>query len=289
MLLVACVAGISCFGLRPGPAWAQAKPGQLVIIGGGTIPPVILQRIIALAGGANAPIVIFPQASEIPDEAAKNTVSLFQAAGARQVEVFGCKAPQVDTPACLAQIDKAGGLFFTGGDQNRLAAAFKNTQAFARIVARHNQGHVLAGTSAGAAIMSKIMLTGEMRNPAPAAVPATDDPAVDPFKTIQKGNVLTAAGFGFVTRYIVDQHFIKRQRENRLLSVVLDHPELIGVGIDESTAIVVRPNQAFEVIGVGSVLVIDARKATGRASDVRQNYTARNLILHLLTPGQTFD
>ncbi|MEZ0373526.1 MAG: cyanophycinase [Candidatus Sericytochromatia bacterium] len=252
-----------------------------MIIGGGTIPAAIIQRIISLAGGPEARIVIFPHASEIPVEAAESTVSQFVTQGARHAEVYACKAGAMDAEPCRRQLVQAGGIFFTGGDQNQLTKALAGTQAFRRIQELYAGGSVIAGTSAGAAVMSRVMLTGEEHRQA-------GEPESTPFASIRKGRVITAEGFGFVDRYVIDQHFVIRQRENRLLSVVLDHPELIGVGIDESTGILVAPDQSFEVVGDASVLVVDARLAREVKADARQNYAARDITVHLLTAGEHF-
>ncbi|MGV3523233.1 MAG: cyanophycinase [Candidatus Sericytochromatia bacterium] len=259
--------------------------GPLVIIGGGPVPEGILQRVISLAGGPDAPLVIVPQASEFPQEAAQRTLEQFRAAGARRAEAYQCQAPRLDEPACLQQLERAGGVFFTGGDQNRLAAAFAKTEAFEKIRTLHAQGRVLAGTSAGAAVMSQVMLTGNVSGQPPSTDP---DPQGDAVKAIQHGQVLTTSGFGFVTRLVIDQHFLRRQRQNRLLSVVLEHPHLVGVGIDESTAVLVRPDQSFEVLGSGAVMVFDARR-TRPTPDAQGHFSVRDVRLHLLTAGQVFD
>lgn len=267
-------------GLAMSPVVAPPK-GKLMIIGGGKLPASIIQRIIELAGGPQARILIMPHASGVPEESAEFSQGLFRAQGAQQVEIYACKAGAMDTPPCLQQLANAGGVFFTGGDQNLLTKAFSGTKAFERIQALYRKGAVLAGTSAGAAVMSEVMITGEEKRPASEA-------PITPFDTIRKQRVITAAGFGFVNRYIIDQHFILRMRQNRLISTVLDHPSLVGVGIDESTGILVSPDQSFEVVGDSNVFVVDARQAEAIQADERQSWSARNLRVHLLTAGQKF-
>ncbi len=271
----------------PAPT-TPSQAGPLVIIGGGKIPDTIYHKFIALSGGQKARILVVPLASSIPLEVGETAQKQFQALGVSQVEVFACKTGGMDTSPCLQQIRSATGIFFTGGDQNKLAAAFAQTQAFQALAQQHQQGKVLAGTSAGAAIMSQVMLTGDENQP-PQRNPNEPSPEDRPFDSIQKQHVQTTAGFGFVNRYIIDQHFIKRQRQNRLISVVLDQPELIGIGIDESTGILVQADQSFEVIGLATVMVFDARQATGITSDAQDNYAVRNLKVHLLKAGQGFD
>lgn len=255
--------------------------GRLLIIGGGAIPASVVQRLITLAGGPDSPIVIFPHASGVPAESAEATRALFAAQGAKKIEIYACKSGAMDTAPCLAQLAKAGGIFFTGGDQNLLTKALMKTKAFERIQALWRGGAVVSGTSAGAAIMSEVMITGEEQRQAGEAESA-------PFSSIRKGRVLTAAGLGFVNRYLIDQHFVIRMRQNRLISAILDHPHLIGVGIDESTAIVVEPDQSFEVVGDATVLVVDPREAKAVEADSKAYYSARNLKMHLLTAGDRF-
>jgi cyanophycinase len=137
----------------------------------------------------------------------------------------------------------------------------------------------MSGTSAGAAIMSRVMITGnELIN----------KDSTDIFIDIMRGNVETVEGIGFLENVVIDQHFIKRKRLNRLLSVVLEHPELPGVGIDESTAIQVYPDGSFEVIGEGTVVIFDGRTATGIHTDARGNLAARGIVTHILSAGERF-
>lgn len=272
------------------PVAAQTLPkGQLLIIGGGPIPASIVKSLITHSGGPKGRIVIFPHASSEPGLAAANTRKLIEAQGASTVDVYGCIKGEMDKPECLAQIDNAAGIFFTGGDQNQLMAALDKTQAVAHIRKRHANGALIAGTSAGAAIMSEVMLTGDEKRPESASrIDPETQQEMEPFASIGPGRVVTAKGLGLVTRYIVDQHFIVRKRQNRLISIVLEQPKLIGVGIDESTAILVKPDQSFEVLGDSSVTVIDARTAGALESTPNQNFYARSLTLHLLPAGQKF-
>ena len=138
----------------------------------------------------------------------------------------------------------------------------------------------MGGTSAGAALMSKVMITGDER---------FSKDTVNLFRSIRKDYVETVEGIGFLTDLIIDQHFVKRKRHNRLISVVLEHPELVGVGIDEATAIIVRPNGFFDVIGAGNVMIYDATHATEIRSDAHGNLAAQGLTLHLLAAGDSYD
>lgn len=196
--------------------------GQLLLIGGGEESQDILEKMVSLSEGK---VLIMPHASSIPEEVGSETKALLESAGARQVEVC-LKLPD----ECLEMISETNLIFFTGGSQNRLLRAFKNTTALQLIREKHEDKLSLAGTSAGTAIMSEVMLTG--------------DPE-DPYDQ----------GFGFVKKMILDMHFIVRNREPRLLKAMADHPGLIGVGVDESTAILVGEGESFQVIGVSAVRV----------------------------------
>ncbi|MFZ4712541.1 MAG: cyanophycinase [Bacteriovoracaceae bacterium] len=246
--------------------------GELLLIGGGKRTPAILKKMIELSG--DGPILLVPLASEIPEEIVVAVKSEFEALGFKNAEGFQCKAENVDDQTCLRQIENAHLVFFTGGDQNRLLKSLANTEALKLIRKKNKESLHLAGTSAGTAIMSEIMLTGE------ALAPYIE------FDGIRPKMVETTQGFGFVKKMIIDQHFLKRSRENRLMSAVFDHPELIGVGIDEATALLIHANESFEVLGDSAVMVIDARKSTISVSADR--YQARDLKVELLMSGSSF-
>jgi len=152
----------------------------------------------------------------------------------------------------------------------------KGTKLYTAMHQAFANGATISGTSAGAAVMSKIMITGEERD-------KTDK---DSFREIRKNNVITAQGMGFITSAIVDQHFIKRSRYNRLLSVLADHPDKMVIGIDESTAIIVK-GKKVTVAGESQVLVITSpRKPTLFNKD---KITFKNASLSLFSAGEGFD
>jgi len=139
---------------------------------------------------------------------------------------------------------------------------------------------VISGTSAGAAIMSNIMITGNEH---------IWDDSTRKFTTIQKGNIEATQGFGFIEDVIIDQHFVRRKRHNRLISMVLENPDQVGIAIDESTAIVVYPDRTIEVLGEYTVLVYDARDATDISTDANGNLAGSDLSFHVLKSGDRFD
>jgi len=250
------------------PGYGQGIPkGHLVVIGGGTIPDDVRARTLELGGGTGAVVVVLPQASELP-ETGPEAVAVWKKAGAARVSALDVTTPA----AAIAAIKEATLIWFPGGDQTRLMKALANTGIPEAIHARYQQGATVAGTSAGAAVMSKVMITGD----------GMDLQAITAMKTD------TAPGLGLWPQVIVDQHFLKRQRHNRLLSAVLDHPDLVGVGIDESTAAVVTGSQ-FEAIGKSNIVVIDARKATVTPTPSGEPIAGRNLTLHVLKAGMKLD
>src|SRR6185436_12239434 len=138
------------------------------------------------------------------------------------------------------------GVFFSGGDQARHTRALLGSRLLGRIQELYQGGAVISGTSAGAAVMSHVMITGEESRPHADA----------PFDRIEAQEIVTSEGFYFLPReVIVDQHFVKRRRSNRLLSLVLEEPGRMGLGVDEGAAIWVRPDGTFDVLGDAPVIV----------------------------------
>ncbi|MFZ5788811.1 MAG: cyanophycinase [Acidobacteriota bacterium] len=250
--------------------------GHLILVGGGDKPPEAMRKFVELAGGPEAPIAVVPTASEEADTG-EYYVKLFgEEHGCRRVTVLPIKTREDAMSAELAELAAgAKGIFFAGGDQNRVTKALLDTPVGAAVAAAYRAGAVVGGTSAGTACQSALMITGE-----------------GDFKVVRAGAVELARGLGFFRGVIVDQHFVARQRSNRLLSAILEHPDLLGVGVDEDTAIWVRPGGDFTVIGERSVVVLDAagaqvRRGKGGAGEGLLGVTG--LAVHVLLPGETFD
>lgn len=267
------------FTVATGAAAAPAATGHLVIIGGGSRTPAILARIVELAGGPGCRIVVIPMASASPAETGESNARELRDAGCAEVDFVDFDRDTADAPEVLAALDGATGVHFSGGVQDRLLDAMAGSELLERVRAIHRDGGVISGTSAGAAVMSTIMITGDEKL----------HPDGAQFDTIRADNVVVREGFGFVDLAIIDQHFIARRRHNRLLSLVLEHPELVGVGIDEATAIVVSGASRFEVLGDGTVMVYDAHEAHHVAADADGDLAAHGLLLHLLRSGQGYD
>lgn len=267
-----------------GPAMAPATTGPaspsgaLFIVGGGPRPADLMEVFLDLAGGpTQARVLVLPMSSGSAEEAGEYLVDQFREAGASaEFRIFGQQPTVPDVDTLFARFNA---IWISGGDQNRFMRAVENTPVETAIRDFYQQGGVVGGTSAGAAVMSSVMITGEELRP------GGDRPTDVPWATIMADNVVTSPGLGLLPNAVIDQHFLRRRRSNRLISVVLEHPHLVGVGIDESTAIVVHPNGQWSVAGRGQVMVVDATSARvsldrGTAADVR---------VHLLSDGDRYD
>jgi cyanophycinase len=257
--------------------------GALVIVGGGPRPSELRQRFVDLAGGAGkANVVVFAMASEEGAESGEEEAATLRALGVDAQNLY-LTHEQANSDSVVARVARATGIWFGGGDQARLTGVLKTTRAETAMHERFRAGAVLGGTSAGAAVMSSIMLTGDERRP------GGDRPdTTQAYLTIARGNVITIEGFGFVRNVIVDQHFVRRKRNNRLLSLVLEHPELIGVGIDESTALIIDREDKWSVIGASVVVIYDARNAT-ITSPSSHVLGGTDLRLSVLPAGGSYD
>jgi cyanophycinase len=277
--LLILVALTIALGLNP--ASARDAKGHLVIIGGGERTTEIMRRFVALAGGAeHARIIVIPLASGEPVETGNDYVAEFHTLGVKQVESYLFTRDAAMAESTSARFDGVTGVFFSGGDQVRITRVIVGTPVQKKLIEIYRAGAVMGGTSAGAAIMSKVMITGDE---------LINKDSTNIFHAIMKGNVQTIEGLGFLDQVIIDQHFVKRKRLNRLISVALENPTLPGVGIDESTALIVSPGGACEVMGEGSVVVFDPRAARDIHTDTRGNLAARNIITHIFSTGEAFD
>jgi len=256
---------------------AQPK-GKLVIVGGEQSTEIV-KKYVELAGGSNAKIIVIPNAGSEPKYWSEVQVKEFTDLGA-QADYLLFTRETADNPENLKKMDWANAVFFLGGDQVDLAHDMLDTKLLARVFDIYNNGGVVGGSSAGAAIMSEVMITGnELIN---------KDSTVS-FVTIQKGNVEVKRGFGFLKNAIVDQHFLKRKRHNRTIASLIEHPDLFGIAIDESTAIIVYPDQTFEVIGSNQVLVYDPTGGKDIREDKSGNLGITNMRLQVLINGDKFD
>jgi cyanophycinase len=205
---------------------AREAPGALVVCGGGKLPDVVRDQFVRLAGGPRARLVVIPTASKLADtpEVARALLPWKDQKVASVVLLHTRSRPKANDPAFLKPLAEATGVWIAGGDQRLLTAAYLGTPVLDGIKKVLARGGVVGGTSAGAAVMSRLMIAG-----------GVDRPEID-------------QGFGLLAHVIVDQHFHQRQRLKRLQAAVAHHPELVGLGVDEETAVVIR-NGTLKVLG----------------------------------------
>ena len=253
--------------------------GDLFIIGGGSRPDYMIEKIVELAGGQTAHIMIIPNASGSPIEVAQYQQNQFEQTVAASVSYLLCDSAEANLDTNVDKLKNTNCIFFSGGDQRRLTRDLLDTKILAKIKEIYNRGGVISGTSAGAAVMSELMITGD------ELIDTTDD---EKFISIKEDYIKTTPGFGFVKNAIIDQHFVKRKRLNRLISLVIEH-QTLGIGIDESTAIHVKPNLECEVIGENTVLILDGTKIKNIKTDSNGNLSAQNIHIDILQSGQTYN
>ena len=258
------------------PAHATAR-GYIIPIGGAEDrkkSPVILERFTALAGGEDARILVIPTASELA-ETGPAYVDLFEGFGARAISLPMTEREHAFSDSLLEKLERATGIFITGGNQLRLSTILGGTPVAKAIRRLNAEGVHMAGTSAGAAIISEHMIAGGRGGPSP-----------------RESGVELAPGLGLTNRVIIDQHFSQRGRMGRLLAALSLNPFACGLGIDENTAAFMGPDGVFEVVGRGTVTVIDpAGLSHSSMSYVRkaQAVTLIGLTVHVLAEGARFD
>ena len=222
------------------PVSGGPENGTLIIVGGGGMPKVIFDRFFEAAGGKDTKLVVVPTAGleALYDESSRS-VKMFQKVGATDVHLLHTRDPkEADTAEFCAVLKDAKAVWFAGGRQWRLADSYLGTKTEAAFHDVLKRGGVIGGSSAGATIQGSYLVRG-----APEGNHIMMSPGHE-------------AGFGFLRNAAIDQHLLARKRENDLLPVIRKHPQLLGVGIDEATAIVVK-GQTAEVIGKSKVLFYD--------------------------------
>ena len=252
VLAVAVVPGAS---QQVGPA-----NGALVLVGGNLQDPAIVERFLDLAGGRDAPVVLIPTAggAEAYDETWRGG-DAFRAAGATRLTVLHTTdRDTANTEAFVEPLLGARGVWFGGGRQWRLADAYLHTRVHEALQGVLDRGGVVGGSSAGATILGSYLVRGDTRT-----------------NTIMMGD--HEEGFGFLRDVGIDQHLLRRNRQFDLLEVIRARPDLLGIGIDEDTAIVVH-GDSFEVIGRGYVAIYDHERRLDSGG-----------LFYFLAPGDTYD
>ncbi|HEX6983701.1 MAG TPA: cyanophycinase [Balneolaceae bacterium] len=253
--------------------------GKLFIIGGGHKPTSMVQKMIKESGIREGGYgIVLPMSSSVPDTSAYYGMLQFQELGIENMHAFNFADSNLKSvDAKLDSLRNATLVYIPGGVQGRFMKAVYNTPGLEKAIKEaYAKGALIAGTSAGAAIMSEIMITGDQKN---------YPEYTSTFYHLEKGNIITAEGLGLITGVIIDQHFIARARNNRLLTAIMEFPGHIGIGIDESTAIVV---QGAKVKVVGKSQVIVYRNLSGSAHVQNGKIASQNIRLDIYLPGETF-
>jgi cyanophycinase len=253
------------------------QTGVLLAIGGAEDrfrDRIILRRFVQLAGGENARIVIVPTASSMPD-AGEHYTTIFRELGAARADLAVVRHrddAERDDWVCL--IEQSTGIFLTGGNQLRVASILGGTRLVEAIRTRHDGGVPIAGTSAGASVMSTVMVAGGRGGSTP-----------------QQQMVQMAPGLGLIDRVIIDQHFRERDRVGRLVTMVSYNPGLIGIGIDEDTAAIFHPDNTVEALGRGSILIVDGAQMRSNvyATHSSKALSIADVVIHFLSHGGCYD
>lgn len=259
---------------------AERNIGRLLVIGGNEDKDedrmVILPHFVQMCGGANARILVCGTPSKTVDEKERTYATLFEKIGVAEVMHPDITSrPEGQDTKLLDMVRRATGVFFTGGDQLRLTAIVAGTPFGEEI--RHrvfNDGLIAGGTSAGAAAMSSTMfISGNSKG------------------TVRRADVSLAPGLGYWRDTVVDTHFAQRGRVSRMLVVFAHNPQILGVGIDEDTAIEVHPGDCFKVIGSGAVFVFDGTVTHSNAPDASDEevIAMTDSAMHVLPAGYSFD
>ncbi|MDU2063833.1 MAG: cyanophycinase [Sporomusaceae bacterium] len=253
--------------------------GNLMIIGGNEDKEdscVILKEFLRMAQGRESRIVIVTTASEYPRELGEEYRTLFLSLGAKESSILYINNRETANGSPLAEmILEATGIFFTGGDQLRLTSILGGSEVESAIRRAYRRGVVIAGTSAGASVMSDTMIVEGEAN-----------------ESAQKEAMTMAHGMGLLAEVVIDQHFAQRGRMNRLLSAVAQNPFVLGVGIDEDTALVVADNAKCRVIGSKTVTIVDGKQILHTnisESNPLDPLAITNLRVHILPSGFGFD
>jgi cyanophycinase len=234
--------------------------GSLVIVGGAMQDPAILARFIELAGGPHAPIVVIPTAGGRDEyDEFWSGLRAFREAGLQNVTLLHTyDRAEADSEEFVRPLLKARGVFFSGGRQWRLADAYLNTRTHHELRALLGRGGVIGGSSAGATILGSFLARGDTSG-----------------NSVMIGD--HTEGLAFLKDVAIDQHLLKRNRHFDMLEILSEFPELLGIGIDEDTAIVVQRDR-FDVIGRGYVAIYDSRRHIPPAGG-----------FYFLAPGDRFD
>jgi len=253
--------------------------GNLLIIGGAEDKwgqSSVLKHAIEMCGGKDSKIVVLTTATQKPQEVGEEYRSVFTRLGVQSLDILNIdNRNDANNDSVVQRIAGAGGIFFTGGDQLRITSILGGTRTYRALNDIYMQGIPIIGTSAGASAMSSTMIVDGNGNSA-----------------ARKCTLGMSPGLGFLKQVIIDQHFEQRGRLGRLLVGVAQNPSILGIGIDEDTAIKVHSNASFEVVGTNCVTVIDGmtiQKSNVSELNPEEIIALSNVTIHVLPSGFGFD
>ena len=264
---------LCCFTIQ-----AQNTKGKLFIIGGGHRSDALMMPLISISELKKKDyVVVLPMSSEEPDSAYIYFKEQFQKLTSNPIIMLNFDNKSTNNKVLNDSLQNAKLIFISGGDQTRFMDIVKNTPTYTAIHQAYKNGSTIAGTSAGAAVMCEHMITGNQKlEPKYSAT----------FDNIRYDNLETSLGLGLIKNVIIDQHFLKRSRYNRLLSALVEFPDHIGIGIDESTALIVR-NKEIEIAGESEVIVV--QKPKGITKSKKSNLVSiKSLEMAVYNQGQKF-
>lgn len=244
-------------------AFAISVLGQqrLLVIGGGKRPPEAIKRFVEWSGGEKAKLLVITWATAQPDASFASfskDLSAFKTASVEPSPTAPLDSEK--RSKFVAQIKDATGIYFTGGDQNRIMDVLKDEELLKMLRGKYAAGTPFGGTSAGAAVMSDPMMTGDAD-----------------LKILDGTKVGIRTGLGLIPNVIFDQHFLVRQRHNRLFGLIMVNSAMLGIGIDEDTSVLIEDNRNLQVVGATQVMFVNAKGKDG------------SLIVNFLETGERFD
>ena len=252
--------------------------GTLFVVGGAEDKKrdkLILRRFLDAAGGDDARILVVATASAQPELLLEVYKNAFCELGARDITLcYQEQRADAQDPALIAKLRQATGVYFTGGDQLKLVTTLGGTGFAKALHDCYRSGLHIGGTSAGASAMSSVMIARGRGKSAP-----------------RLASIRLSPGLGILRRVIVDQHFQERDRLGRLMAAVLRNPYMLGFGIDEDTAFIVTPDRRVEVLGIGTLTIVDGAELIGSSiAEVkeREPIAFAGMKIHVLGTGWEF-
>ena len=262
-----------------GNGMTDVAEGTLLIIGGAEDKEgdcEILREFVRLAGRRGGPLVIMTAATQYPQKVSNEYVKIFRRLGTEKVICLDISSrQQAQLSSSAKTIMAAGGIFFTGGDQLRITSLLGGTEVDFALHEAYRKGTIIAGTSAGASVMSATMIIGGDEDSSP-----------------YQGSISMGPGMGLVHQVVIDQHFAQRGRLGRLVSAVAQQPAILGIGIDEDTAVIIDSRNLMQVIGSQTVTVVDGNcceHTNISEAEITQPLALTAITVHILPGGYGFD